>query len=358
MNSRVLVGVAVLVAACVSEAFAYKVRSYDFVEFSMQADVAVHAKSVGCRGDAIEIVVKATVFGGPAPDKVEASFTPAWKHEVPREFSGERLVFLSLKEGKYALVGEGTQSVWPHERGSEGVPYGYTSACDLDLLVKVCKQLRDFASLPEEKRLAAVRDLVAAADPFLKRVGFELCSWLLWRHHKEKHEPEVELGSAYALARIQSPVRADPSGFYQAVALSSAAPPSAALRVLLRSIEHPSIAKVLRNNAIMGLAHIASRRGAPLPTLPTEEPVTLDGKLLAIKGWLSKAWPALVRADAVKILGALGSPDPLRRMVGRIWLEACAGQSFGFDEAGDDHVRGLSAQKAHAWFAGQSEPGK
>ncbi len=149
---------------------------------------------------------------------------------------------------------------------------------------------------------------------------------------------------------------ADLPVFYRAVALSSAAPPSAALRALLRAIEHPYIDRTARNNAIIGLAQVASRSGAPLPTLPTEEPVTLDGKLSAIKGWLSKAWPGLVRADAEKILAALGSDDPLRRMVGRVWLEACAEHNFGFSEAADPQTRALSVQKARAWLTQGTNP--
>ncbi|MBM4037492.1 MAG: hypothetical protein FJ290_03175 [Planctomycetes bacterium] len=305
-----------------SETFAYKVRSYDFVEFCMEADVTVHAKSVALRADAVEIVVKATVYGELALEKVQASFTRAWRDEGagPREFSGERLVFLSLKDGKYALVGEGTQSIWPQEYPATQYP----SAGDIGLLVKLCKQIREFTSLAEAKRLAAVNDMVAAKDPFLKLVGFDLCSWLLRRHHGEKYVPEVELGSAYAVAFVQHPWRADLPVFYRAVALSSAAPPSAGLQALLRGIEHRYIDQAVRNSAIIGLVQIAHRSGAPLPTLPNVEPVTLDGKLSAIKEWLSKAWPGLVRADAEKILAALVSDDPLRRMVGRMWLEACA----------------------------------
>ncbi|MBM4040414.1 MAG: hypothetical protein FJ290_18050 [Planctomycetes bacterium] len=349
MYARFIALVSLVATLCAPHVLAYSVRCYDFVELSMESDAIVLAKSVAPAGNQLEVSVREVLYGRAATGSIKVAFEPEWRAPAPQEIKTDRLVFLAAKDGQLALFGAGTQAIWPQEGWSGQYHCPYKSARDVELLAKTCKQIRGLPSLDEAKRAAAVGEMVGSDDPFLKLVGMQLCSWL-GRKDARKHARELDLGSAQALAYLSKPIGADLLLFYQAVALSGAAPPSAALRRLIRVVEHPSVAAVQRNNASMELAKIARGHGAEVPS---GGDVTPEARLTAVRKWLSTAWRDLVAGDAGTILDALKSPEPSRRAVGRAWLEALAGQSFGFSESADGRERAAAILEAETWITGQ-----
>lgn len=348
MDARLIAFVPLVLTLWTPHVLAYKVRSYDFVELSMESDAIVLARSVAPAGDQLEVSVREVLYGRVAKGSIKVAFEPEQRAPAPQEIKTDRLVFLAARGGQLALIGAGTQAIWPQE-GWQAQRYPYKSARDVELLAKTCKQVRGLASLDEAKRAAAVGEMVGSDDPFLKLVGMQLCSWLQG-HDARKYAREVEIGSAQALAYLRKPIGADLPLFYQAVALSGAAPPSAALRRLIRVVEHPSVAAVQRNNASMELARIARRHGAEVPSGGDATP---EARLTAVRKWATTAWRDLVAGDAETILDAVRSPEASRRAVGRAWLEALAGQTFGFSESADDRERAAAIVKAEAWITGQ-----
>lgn len=331
------------------------VKTHTFAELAMKADAIIVAGSVVPEPDGkrLKMSVKEVLLGDVGKEEIRVSFARVFRMKVPKEIKVDRLVFLSSRAGKFSLIGAGMQSVWPLGKngGNSSYRYPYESARDLTSVVKMCKELIGFRSQDNPaKRTAIVSKLAGSDDEFLRLVGMQLCSYLR-SSDRAKYQEQIEVGAAYALKSIHLNER-DMLLYFAAAELAHAAPPSAVLRSLLNLIEHPSAGVMRQNNAFMHFVQISRTSGKFDFQHKTRKP---DKKkraetLKAIQKWFKEARPALVRADAPKILAALRSEDLLQRRIGRLWLESAARLTFDYDEKAKAEDRMAAMEKIEKWF--------
>lgn len=330
-------------------------RVHTLAELVMEADAIILASSIAPAPDGkrLKASVKEVLFGDVGKEEITVSFTRVFRMKVPKAIQTDRLVFLSARGGKFSLIGAGTQSIWPLGENARNVSHGYPyeSARNLASVVKTCKELIGFRSQDDPtKRTAIVSKLAESDDRFLRLVGMQLCSYLR-RSDRAKYREQIEVGAAYALKSVDLRER-DMLLYFAAAALAHTAPPSAALRSLLNLIEHPSTGVMRQNNAFMHFVEISRTSGKFDFQHTTRKP---DKKrrvaaIKAIQEWFEETRPALVRADAPKILAALRSRRLLQRRIGRFWLQSAARLTFGYDEKAKAEDRVAAMAKIEKWF--------
>lgn len=356
MSVRTILWVPLVPVMFAPEVQASSVRSYNFVELAMKSDAVVIGTSMRRDEDRFEITIKEVVDGHLASDVVVALFRPAPRGKAPQEIRGPRLVFLSFEDEGFALTGSGVQAIWPQVDSAENVSrfYPYKSARDLDLLANVCRQLKAFRSLNDpDERVSLMLEFLANRDSFLRLVGMQLCSYLR-SADPGLYALEVDAGTAHALEYVRD---SDLFLYYAAVQVLDAAPPSAALPTLWELLDDPSVARVKQNNAFMEFVEIAGTPGKfdfQADTLQPDLRVRAEG-LKAMRQWLERALPRLLRTDAPRITDALKSETLVRRKIGKSWLAAAARNDFDFNPEANAATRAVALHEIEAWFARSKE---
>lgn len=350
---------------------ASSIRVYGFPELVEQANAAILAHDLTVDAGAIKMSVDDILFSSAPIQKgaqirvlLDVPDHPRIGSPMPVAadlIKGERLVFLSWHDGNLSLIGAGLQSIWPQERDRfENVSdsYSYPGARDLARLTDLCRELRRFDSLEVDgKRRDVVAGLVADDDLFRRLAGLQLCT-RLQRMDRAKYSAELDVASAFSLLYL---TERDPHIYSQCVALMGAAPKSAALRRLLRIIEHPSVETWRKNSAFMTFTALSKTKGQfdfQHDTLTPDE--SRRQKAVAeMWKWLNEATPGLLGDDRGRILPALKSEDLLKRKVGRIWLESASPRTFHYQEDANADARAKSVGEIETWFETlRSGPGK
>lgn len=328
-------------------------RPYPFVSLTMKADAAIIASSIQREGKVLEISVKSVVFGEISQQVLKVPFRPVRYGAAIDKIDAERLVFLSRKGEGYILVGAGLQSLWPQARRS-AVSHTYYCPYDsaevLSVLSKTAERLKSFKGLDELARSELLREMFDGRDPFLRYCGILLCAHL-HRARAAGYRRDVEMGAAYALEHLQNSIRGDECTFLDGADLAvAAAPPSVAWNGLRRLMDHPLLSTRRQINIRARILGIAGKFGSPEIRKLLSELAPEEERFRLAEGWFSKSSSRLIKADSGRIMGALRSEQLPRRRVGRIWLEALAGRSLGFNEVADADDRAAALSRVQAWF--------
>ena len=222
-------------------------------------------------------------------------------------------------------------------------------AVDFVILSALAKDLRGFQKLDKlAERTAFVSHLATSPDWFHKIVGMQFCRYLN-NLNAAQYRAEVEIGGAHALRYV---LNSDLLLYYEAVNLLNTTPRCAALSTLLAVIDDPASPMVKRNNAFLSFTAISATKGTfdlQANSARPDEEIREQG-LKELKEWYDKEYLTFLQADVQRVIEALESPIESKRMVGRIWLEAIASDSHGFDETDDPRARENALKQIKGWF--------